>query len=119
MQPIRDWTDGAEAIFYQCCPQCRHIWYFRRGFCPHCGSQTIEDRRASGRGTVHAVTLVTRAPSAELRAHAPYLVVLVDAEEGFRLMGHGEPDLRIGDAVEATFVRFADRMVPRFVRSGG
>jgi uncharacterized protein len=79
------------------------------------------DRGPSRVGTRHRARGHPGDPGAvgELRAHAPYLVVLVDAEEGFRLMGHGEPDLRIGDAVEATFVRFAERMVPRFVRSGG
>ena len=45
-----------------------------------------------GTGTVHARTLVARAPTEELRAHAPYLIVLVDADEGFRLMAHGDPD---------------------------
>ena len=34
---IRDWTRGAEAIAYQACGACRHVWYFRRGFCPSCG----------------------------------------------------------------------------------
>ena len=56
-------------------------------------------KQASGTGTVHARTLVTRAPTEELRAHAPYLIVLVDAEEGFRLMAHGDKDLQIGDRV--------------------
>ncbi len=50
------------------CPACADVWYFRRSFCPHCGSAPRDDRQASGLGTVHAVTLVTRAPSDELRA---------------------------------------------------
>lgn len=111
-----DWTAGAEAIVYQRCADCRQVWYFARSFCPHCGSHAVDDRRASGRGVVHAASLVARAPSAELRPYAPYLIVLVDAEEGFRLMAHGEPSLRIGDAVAARFRSFGDRLVPYFDR---
>jgi uncharacterized OB-fold protein len=61
--------------------------------------------------------LVARAPSEELRALAPYLIILIDAEEGFRIMGHGDKSLRIGDAVVVRFVRFADRLLPYFDRS--
>jgi uncharacterized OB-fold protein len=112
-----DWTHGVEAILYQDCAVCGAIWYFRRDFCPYCGSTHIAKRRASGQGTVHATTLVTRAPSAELRALAPYLIILVDAKEGFRMMAHGDKSLRIGDAVRARFIRFADRLLPYFERS--
>jgi len=40
--------------------------------------------------------------------------VLVDTEEGFRMMAHGANDLGIGDAVTARFARFAERLVPYF-----
>jgi uncharacterized OB-fold protein len=41
--------------------------------------------RASGRGTVHSFTVVHRAPP-EFVAEAPYVVALVDLEEGPRMM---------------------------------
>lgn len=111
-----DWTTGAEAITFQTCPQCRAVWYFRRAFCPGCGHTEPRVEPASGRGTVAACTVVTRAPSAELRPYAPYGIVLVDAAEGFRLMAQGELDLAIGDAVTARFVRFGARLIPYFER---
>jgi acetyl-CoA acetyltransferase len=80
----------------------------------NCGRAHIADRQASGRGIVHAATLVARAPSPDLRALAPYLIVLIDAEERFRMMGHGDKSLRIGDAVVGRVVRFADRFLPYF-----
>ena len=101
-----DWTRGEPGIAYQSCPACGAAWAFRRAFCPRCGNGAPEARQASGRGTVHAVTLVARAPDEALRAHAPYALLLVDAEEGFRLMAHGEPGL----------AKFGGRLVPRFVR---
>lgn len=114
---IADWTSGADGIAYQQCGRCKAIWYFYRSFCPSCGTGSPETKQASGRGTVHARTLVARAPTEELRAHAPYLIVLVDAEEGFRLMAHGDPALAIGDRVKATFTDLAGKKIPYFVKA--
>ena len=111
---LRDWTIGGEGIAFQSCRVCSHRWYFRREFCPRCGSDSPSDQQASGLGTVHAATLVTRAPSEELRVHAPYLIVLVDADEGFRLMAHGARELRIGARVRCRYVSFGGRLIPFF-----
>lgn len=115
---LYDWTRGTDGIAYQTCPACRAVWYFHRGFCPACGGADPETRQASGRGEVHALTSVARAPTEELRAHAPYTIVLVDAEEGFRMMAHGEPGLRIGDRVNVRFVDLAGRKIPFFESVG-
>jgi uncharacterized OB-fold protein len=118
-QAPKDWTRGEEGIAYQLCGACHAAWYFQRGFCPECGAKDPASRQASGAGVVHARTLVARAPTEELRAHAPYLIVLVDAEEGFRLMAHGHPDLQIGDRVRARFTELAGRKVPYFEKADG
>ena len=111
---IPDWTQGGDGIAYQTCSACQSVWYFHRSFCPDCGKGEPVIRQASGAGTVHARTLVARAPTEELRAHAPYLILLVDAEEGFRLMAHGNPDLQIGDKVRARFTDLAGKKIPYF-----
>jgi uncharacterized OB-fold protein len=114
---ITDWTRGGAGIAYQTCTSCKTVWYFQRAFCPACGEANPETRQASGAGTVHSRTSVARAPTEELRAHAPYLIVLVDADEGFRLMAHGDPTLEIGDTVQARFVDLADKKIPYFERT--
>jgi len=43
--------------------------------------------------------------------------VLVDADEGFRLMAHGDPALGIGDRVRARFVDLAGKKIPYFERT--
>ena len=111
---ISDWTKEGDGIAYQSCGNCKAIWYFQRSFCPACGTEHPVTLQASGRGVVHARTLVTRAPTEELRAHAPYLIVLIDAEEGFRLMAHGDPALQIGDRVLARFTQLAGHKIPYF-----
>ena len=111
-----DWTRGAEAIVYQCCMACGSVQYFQRRFCAACGTPDPAEKRASGTATVYATSLVCRAATPETRAHVPYNIVLVDAVEGFRMMAHGDNELRIGDKVTARFVPFAGRLVPYFER---
>ncbi|MEA2897926.1 MAG: uncharacterized protein QOJ84_3541 [Bradyrhizobium sp.] len=112
-----DWTSGAEAIVYQSCAVCDAAQYFRRSFCATCGAPDPQDKRASGEGVVYAASLVVRAATPEARAHVPYNIVLVDAAEGFRLMAHGDHDLKIGDQVRGQYRRFIDRLVPYFTRT--
>lgn len=61
---------------------------------PGTGADDLEWIEASGRGTVHAVTVIRPKPPAE-----PYNVVLVDLAEGPRLMSRIE-----GIAVEAVTI---------------
>lgn len=109
---------GEEALAFQACRGCGAVRYFRRPFCPRCGSADTDERIASGHGTVHAVTTVHRAPSAELRAYAPYCIALVDAAQGFRFMAHAAEGLAIGDAVRTRFADFGGRRVPVVDRIG-
>jgi hypothetical protein len=51
-----------------------------------------------------------------MKALAPYTLIMVDADEGFRLMAHGAPDLAIGDRVTGSVVELAGRSIPFFKR---
>jgi len=116
---IADWTSGAEALLYQRCRACGSVWYFRRGFCPSCGATDPETLQSKGKGIVHAVTLVCRPATAEARSLVPFVIVLVDLAEGFRVMAHGDRDLKIDDAVTLRFEKFIDRIVPYFAKAAG
>lgn len=76
----------------QRCAACRRHIFTPRVLCPHCGDDRLGWVEPSGRGVVYAVTVVER--SAE--KGGPFNVVLVDLEEGVRLMSrivdlpHGE-----------------------------
>lgn len=67
---------------------------------PGSGAGPLEWIEASGRGSVYSVSWIQRKPPAE-----PYNVVLVELEEGARLMsrvdGVTPETLRIGMAIEA------------------
>ena len=112
-----DWTAGEQAISYQSCAGCGSRQYFRRSFCAACGGADPVEQRASGEGTVYAVTRVCRAATPEAREYVPYTIVLVDTAEGFRMMAHGDNDLAIGDQVTARYRRFAGGLVPHFERT--
>jgi len=89
------------AIHFQRCEDCSHPFYFPRAFCPACGGVRVPVRSASGAGTAVAVTMVMRAPTTAWKAHLPYLLCLVEMDEGFRMMGQAEKATAIGDRVEA------------------
>ena len=109
-----DWTRGGDGVVFQHCGACRHTWYFQRSFCPACGHAGPVSATSAGVGTVYAGTLVQRAPSDDFRAVAPYRIVLVDVAEGFRMMGHGDPSLAIGDRVRCRIGTIAGRPLPFF-----
>lgn len=104
-----------DAIRYQRCEDCLHAFYFPRAFCPACGRSRVPSVASEGHGTVAAVTLVERAPTAAWREHLPYLLCLVDMDEGFRVMAHGEGPLKIGDRASARCVTIDGNALPCFV----
>lgn len=109
---VLDWTQGEKALVYRRCRTCAGFFYFRRPFCAACGGDDVEALRASGEGVVYAATVVTRAPSPEWKALAPYGIALVDAAEGFRFMAHAAEGLEIGDAVRTRYRSVGDALVP-------
>lgn len=111
----------AHAMQLQRCMDCGKWVFYPRAACPHCGRVALEWRPVSGRGMVYSFTIVHRAPSPELQASTPYLVALVELEEGVRLMGRlvGVPadpgQVRIGDAVALEYEDVtAEVTLPRF-----
>jgi uncharacterized protein len=111
----REFWEGCAAgeLRYRRCAACGAVRFPPRPFCTGCGGVTGWEV-SRGRGMVYAVTRVTRAPTPEFAALAPYDIVLVDLDEGFRMMGHGAPGLAIGDRVRVGFRRLGERALPRF-----
>lgn len=102
-------------IEYQACAACGAAQRLSRYACVACGAPRLVWRRASGDGTVFAVSVVSRAPTEEFRPLAPYGLALVDLDEGARLMGHAPADLRIGERVRAEVFALGERRLVRFI----
>ena len=71
-------------LSYQRCADCSAAVFYPRVLCPVCGSGALEWRESEGRGTVYATTAV-HSRDRNLRN-----VVLVDLDEGFRMMSRVE-----------------------------
>jgi uncharacterized OB-fold protein len=73
-------------LLLQHCLDCRQVHYYQQGICRDCGSERLEHRPASGRGTVYSYSVVHRAPGPAFKSDTPYAVLLVELEEGPRMI---------------------------------
>jgi uncharacterized OB-fold protein len=99
----------AHAMRLQRCGACGTYVFYPRALCPSCFSAALEWTPVSGRGVIHAFTVVHRHPSPVFQPEVPYVVALVDLEEGARMMTRlvGLPPdparIRIGMPVEVVY----------------
>lgn len=99
------WQGAADGeLRYRKCGSCEASIFYPRALCPKCGAPDPDWAVSGGEGTVYACTTVHRAPPA-FADNAPYTVLLVDIDEGFRMMGGlvDAADIAIGDRVTVTF----------------
>lgn len=113
-QPFIDGVLGG-TLRYQSCKQCGTAQTLARHACIQCASTDLQWMDACGTGTVKAITEVTRAPTDEFRAIAPYTLAIVELKEGFRLMAHAQAGMVIDQPVEAEFFLLGERKLVRFV----
>jgi uncharacterized OB-fold protein len=93
------------------CNRCERPHYSPRVLCPYCGSDSLQWRRSEGVGTVYSASTI--AP----RNGEPYVVVLVDLEDGPRVMSNvigPATDVRIGMTVKVLIEARDDGAVPVF-----
>jgi uncharacterized protein len=100
------------------CRACGLHYFYPRDFCPECFSVDVEWVKASGRGIIYSFTICHR-PSPGFERDVPYNLVLIELEEGARMMSTvvdcPDNDLKIGMAVEVVFDDVtAEVTLPRF-----
>ena len=92
------------AFEIQQCVGCAKHQFYPRVLCVHCGGSELIWKQPSGAGTVYSHSIVRRKPE----AGGDYNVVLIDLEEGVRLMSSIEncaaADIHIGQKVQARVV---------------
>lgn len=90
----------------QRCDDCGHIRFRPSPVCPACLSEAFSWERLSGRGVVHSFGVVRR-PLVRGFEDLPYVLALVDLDEGPRLttqiVGCEAAEVAIGMPVEARF----------------
>jgi|SRR2546422_10242599 len=116
------WTAAREGrLLIRKCNVCGSLHFMPRYLCPVCWSDQLEWVQAKGTGSVHSFTVIRRAPAPAFAPRAPYIVALIDLDEGPRMIANviGEDALavRIGDRVKVTFEdRGEGAMLPQFNR---
>ena len=92
---------------FQCCADC-HTWrHMPRESCRNCGSFEWTWERSKGQGKIFSWSVIHRALHPGFADDLPYAVVLVELDEGVRLVSHvvdlAIADLEIGLPVEVVF----------------
>ena len=94
-------------LVLQLCAGCGDHWHYPRPVCPVCGSDDWSWADATGTGTVHTFTVVHRAPLPSMKHLTPYVVAMIDLDEGARvtsmIVGEDAMDVAVGDSVHIAF----------------
>ncbi|AEI81859.1 hypothetical protein CNE_BB1p04350 (plasmid) [Cupriavidus necator N-1] len=100
------------------CQKCEALFRFTHPRCPCCWSDDLDWKRARGKGTVATFTVVHVAPFPAMESSVPYILALVDLEEGVRMMCNivlCDPlEARIGMAVSVAFEDRDGISLPQF-----
>lgn len=104
-------------LILQWCRRCEQPVWFPREVCPGCLGSDLEWRDSPGEGEVYACSVEHRAQTRALEA--PYVVALVELDEGVRLLtnvvGCPPESVAIGDRVTVTWEQLSDgRQLPLF-----
>jgi uncharacterized OB-fold protein len=101
------------------CKTCSAHHFMPRHLCPKCWSDDLEWVDCTGLGRVHSFSIVHRAPTPNFAAMAPYVIALIDLDEGPRMftnvVGEHARRVSIGDRVAVVFEdRGEDVTLPQF-----
>lgn len=98
-------------LLYQECPACGNRQLYPRACCTRCLAEP-EWRTASGEGVIHTFSVVRQNYAAPFARWTPYVVAVIELEEGPRLMGNvvgtDVDEVRIGMPVRVRFVPLDD-----------
>ncbi len=106
-------------LLIQRCTQCGHYQFYPRFVCTACMSDGIDWVQASGHGRVLSFTVIHRAVSAAYKAEVPYVLALIELDEGPTMMSNvveiDAESVAIGLPVEVVFEEWSDEItIPKF-----
>lgn len=113
------WDAAARGkLLAQRCLACGSYVFYPRAWCPHCFGLELEWKEMTGKGEVHTYSVVHAAPCVGFEADVPYVLAVVQLEEGTRMMANVigcRPDVvRVGLAVEVVFEDRDGVRLPQF-----
>ena len=85
------WDAAAEGkLLIKHCTACDRSFFYPRNHCPRCWSTDTEWREAAGTGTVYTFTVVHQNDLPPFRDRVPYVVAIVELDEGARMTSNIE-----------------------------
>jgi uncharacterized OB-fold protein len=103
------------------CDDCGKPFFYPRIACPFCHSRQISWMQASGKGKLYSFEIAYRSLSAAFKVKPPYILAMVELDEGPRLMSNLiniEPDpkvIKCDMPVEVVFEKLTDEItIPLF-----
>ena len=110
-----------QELLLQQCKGCGNRLHPPRPMCPKCRSLDTEWIPSKGKGTVHSWVVYRESPHPGFKA--PYAVVLVELEEGVRVVSNlvdvAPEEVSIGMPVEVVFDEVTEEVVlPKFRKAG-
>ena len=99
------------------CTSCRHFVHYPRPLCDRCQGEDLSPVEVSGRGTLHAWTVVMQAFHPYFVDKIPYTLAVVELveEPGLRMTTNivdcAEDDLKLGMPVKVAFTEVAPGVV--------
>ena len=80
------WQKAKEhELWLRKCNDCNEAYFYPRDICPNCFSRNTDWIKASGKGTLYTYGITMRAPTPAFRDEAPFILAIVDLEEGCRI----------------------------------
>lgn len=117
-QPYWDAAKDHRLVIQQCgC--CKTRQFYPREFCTACLSENIEWIECGGHGTIYTYTVNRRPSNTALSDKVPYVVAMIDLDEGVRMMANileSPPEaIRIGARVRICFEQVSPQIaLPQF-----
>jgi len=113
------WEAAAEGrLVVQQCQACDRAVFYPRPICPHCWSDRLVWKEASGRGRLKSFSIVHKPGHPGWLPVTPYCVGLVELEEGVTMLSFildgATGETVVGDTVQLTPTRIGERILPAF-----
>lgn len=103
----------------QRCDACSRAVFYPRSICPHCHTNRLSWIVATGKGTIYSYTVAHQAFGA-FAAGVPYIIAIVELEEGARMMTRivdtPRERVSIGAPVQVTFTSVGEDLTLPYFR---
>ena len=103
----------------QRCNSCSKAVFYPRSICPHCHGDQLSWIVASGKGTIYSYTVAHQA-FGSFAEDVPFVVAIVELEEGVRMMSRivdvPRERVTVGTAVRVTFEQVGEDLTLPYFR---